>query len=119
MIFIKPNGTNESFAEAFEPLIKMTELEGVEGITGNLEFPSWEEYTKAFLQDPNVATNVIDTSRLLTSVVLKEKAEELADLTSEFPEFDAGFNFSESSLKSNSASFIETLLTICEPQLEK
>jgi hypothetical protein len=95
LIFIKPNGTNESFAEAFQPLSKMTELEDVQGAVGSMEFPSWDEYTKVFLQDPNIATNVIDTSRLLTKEVLEEKADELAKLTEDFPKFHAGFNFSE------------------------
>ncbi|RPA79878.1 FAD binding domain-containing protein [Ascobolus immersus RN42] len=93
LIFIKPNGTNESFVEAFQPLFKMTELAGVQGAVGAVDFPSWDEYTKAFLQDPNIATNVIDTSRLLTKEVLEGKADELVRLTGEFPEFHAGFNF--------------------------
>jgi hypothetical protein len=60
---------------------------------GTLEFPTWMAYCNMFLQDPNIATNVIDPSRLLTAEILANKTEELLDLLAEYPDLGPGFNF--------------------------
>ena len=57
--------------------------------------PSWEEYTKNFVSDPNIATNIMDASRLLSSDVLLNKAGDLVDLLMDYPHLGAGFNFSK------------------------
>jgi hypothetical protein len=54
------------------------------------------DYLNTFLQDPNIATNVMDTSRLLTPNVLLNRTEELLDLVQDYPEMGLGFNFSKS-----------------------
>jgi hypothetical protein len=95
-IFIQANGTNATFNEGFAPL---SELATVAGITGNLlsfELPSWAAYINTFLSDPNIATNVMDASRLLPPDVLLNRSDDLVDLLSKYPAYGAGFNFSES-----------------------
>lgn len=93
-IFLQPNGTNETYNEAFAPLYELKELPGVGGQIGTFSFPSWIEYCRTFLRDPNIATNIIDASRLLTKDVLLNRANELVDLILDYPENGAGFNFS-------------------------
>ncbi|KAH7094404.1 FAD/FMN-containing protein [Paraphoma chrysanthemicola] len=94
MIFIQPNGTNTTAAETAAILSEAGNVTGVEPLAGAFDFPKWIDYCNAFLQDPNIATNVIDTSRLLTADVLSNKTESLLSLMfEEFPDFHAGFNF--------------------------
>jgi len=95
-IFIQPNGTNATFTSAFAPFYKIATLPGVSGQVVNFDFPTWMDYCDVFLQDPNISTNVIDTSRLLTADVLLNHNEALADLVLEYPDMGAGFNFSTS-----------------------
>lgn len=93
-IFIQPNGTNETYGTTFAPFYEMKELPGVGGQIGTLNFPSWIEYCRAFLSDPNIATNNIDASRLLTKDVLLNRADEIVDLILDHPDNNPGFNFS-------------------------
>ncbi|KAF8244059.1 FAD-binding domain-containing protein [Wilcoxina mikolae CBS 423.85] len=93
-IFIQPNGNNETFTDTFAPFYNLTTLPGVSGVVANLTFPTWIDYCNTFLRDPNIATNVIDSTRLLTSDVLRNRNKELVDLVLEFPDSGAGFNFS-------------------------
>lgn len=95
-IFIQPNGTNATADEAVGLLIQAGNVTGAQAFAIAIDFPSWIEYCNAFLQDPNIATNVIDPSRLLTPEVLQEKTEELVSIVvDEFPDLHAGFNFSK------------------------
>lgn len=92
-IFLQPNGTNENFAAAFAPFYELAAQANVSGQVGTFPFPTWIDYCNAFLSDPNIATNVIDASRLLTADVLTNKAKDLTDLIME--EGGGGFNFSK------------------------
>ncbi|PSN68612.1 FAD/FMN-containing protein [Corynespora cassiicola Philippines] len=93
LIFLQPNGTNSTAYEAVKLLQNAGNVTGVETVAGGFDFPSWIEYCNAFLQDPNIATNVIDPSRLLTSEVLQDRTDDLLRLIDDFPDLAAGFNF--------------------------
>ncbi|OAL47121.1 FAD/FMN-containing protein [Pyrenochaeta sp. DS3sAY3a] len=94
LIFIQPNGTNATADEAVGLLAQAGNVTGAQAFAIAIDFPSWIEYCNAFLQDPNISTNVIDPSRLLTPDVLEGKTEELVSLVfDEFPDLHAGFNF--------------------------
>lgn len=93
-IFIKPNGTIESFNETFAGFSNLTQLPGIHGAIG--AFPSsWNGYLENFLRDPNIGTNIQDISRLLTADVITRKAEELAQFLVKNGA-GGGFNFSKS-----------------------
>lgn len=95
LIFIQPNGTNATAAEAIQLLEHIGNVTGVEKQAGAFDFPGWMEYSNAFLQDPNIATNVIEASRLVSADILANKTEELLDLVDDYPDRGAGFNFSK------------------------
>ncbi|KAJ5966459.1 hypothetical protein N7481_013173 [Penicillium waksmanii] len=78
-IFLKPNGTIGSFNKTFAGFFNMSKAPGIQGAVGAY-LSTWNGYLKTFLQDPNIGTNVQDTSRLLTASVIDEKAEDLAKL---------------------------------------
>ncbi|KAL5356941.1 hypothetical protein BJX96DRAFT_187875 [Aspergillus floccosus] len=91
-IFLQPNGTVESFNETFAPFFNLTQLTGVSGTVG--AYPSsWADYMKTFLRDPNIATNIQDSGRLLTADVLTKKSQMLAEFIHENRQGGAGFNF--------------------------
>ncbi|KAK2750863.1 hypothetical protein FQN55_001434 [Onygenales sp. PD_40] len=92
-IFLQPNATNETFMEAFAPFYEIAALPNVSAQVANFDFPSWIEYCRVFLTDPNIATNVIDGSRLLTPEVMTAKAKDLTDLILDNPDYSPGFNF--------------------------
>lgn len=94
-VFSQANATNETFATAFAPFYEIAKLEGVSAQIVSFPFPTWLDYSEYFLRDPNIATNVIDASRLLTADVLLNKTEELVDLIFENPTRGPGFNFSK------------------------
>jgi hypothetical protein len=71
-------------------------MTNVTGQIGSFDLPTWMDYLNTFLQDPNIATNVMDMSRLLTPNVLLNRTEELLDLVQDYPEIGLGFNFSKS-----------------------
>lgn len=100
-IFLQPNGTAESLDRAIQSFQEVMASNGTDGTTvavGNITFPSWDAYIEVFLTDPNIATNIQDASRLLTSDVLHDKAEELVELAIEhYPDVSPGHNFSKSS----------------------
>jgi hypothetical protein len=93
LIFIQPNGTKTTSSEVTKLLNEIGNVDGVMKQVGAFDFPSWIEYCNAFLHDPNIATNIIDPSRLLTAEVLTNKTEKLLDALEDFPELEAGFNF--------------------------
>ncbi|PGH10691.1 hypothetical protein AJ80_07447 [Polytolypa hystricis UAMH7299] len=92
-IFFQPNTTNETFGGAFQPFFDITSLPGVSGQVMNFDFPSFIDYTRAFLADPNIATNNVDASRLLTADVLTKRPDKIVDLLFDNPAYGAGFNF--------------------------
>jgi hypothetical protein len=96
-IFLQPNATQETFNATFAPLYELTSHPNVSGQIGSIDFSTWIEYCNTFLMDPNIATNVMDSSRLLEPEVLLNRTRELVDLALEFDAFSAGFNFSTSS----------------------
>ena len=85
----------ENFNKTFEPMNKIATLPGVTGGAVSYVFPDFLEYSKNFLRDPNIATNVIDASRLVSRQVLTERASDLVDLMFEFPTTGPGFNSSK------------------------
>lgn len=98
-IFLQPNGTDSSLvagSRGFQELLAMNGTDGTSVLIGNLTFPSWDAYTEAFLTDPNIGTNIQDASRLLTSEVLMENADDLVELAVRHPSVSPGHNFSKS-----------------------
>jgi hypothetical protein len=96
-IFILPNGTTDVFNATFAPFEELARLPGVSGAVA--AFPStWDNYLQTFLRDPNIATNIQDTSRLLTAEVLQNKGKLLAELILQSGG-GGGFNFSKTSLR--------------------
>ncbi|KAF3479904.1 FAD binding domain-containing protein [Arthroderma uncinatum] len=91
-IFLQPNASMATFNKTFEAMNKIASLPGVKGGVAPLNFPDFLEYSKLFLQDPNIATNIIDGSRLVNRRALTECASDLVDLMYEYPAFEAGFN---------------------------
>ncbi|CAI7572633.1 unnamed protein product [Penicillium manginii] len=78
-IFLKPNGSLGSFNHTFAGFFNMSEYPGIRGAVGAY-LSTWNGYLQTFLQDPNIGTNVQDTSRLLTADVIDQKAKDLANL---------------------------------------
>jgi hypothetical protein len=91
-IFIKPNSTVQAFNKAFAGFFNLTQLPGIHGTVQALT-STWDGYVEKFLQDPNIGTNIQDCSRLLTTDVIKENADELAHFLVRNP--GGGFNFSK------------------------
>jgi hypothetical protein len=94
LIFLQPNATQEAFNATFAPYYEIAALPNVSAQIGSIDFPTWIDYCNVFLGDPNTATNVIDTSRLLTPDVLLHRTADLVDVALEYEGFSAGFNFS-------------------------
>ncbi|RHZ62522.1 hypothetical protein CDV55_106473 [Aspergillus turcosus] len=90
-IFLQPNGTIESFNQTFASFSDLTQLPGISGAVGAYS-STWDEYLKTFLRDPNIGTNIQDTSRLLTADIIREKADDLAEFIVDNAQA-AGFNF--------------------------
>ncbi|KAA8650336.1 hypothetical protein EYZ11_000705 [Aspergillus tanneri] len=90
-IFIKPNSTVESFNQTFASFYKLAQHHGVNGTVGAYQ-STWGGYIKNFLKDPNIGTNVQDTSRLLTAEVIKKNTDQLVDFIVENAPA-AGFDF--------------------------
>lgn len=91
-IFIKPNSTVQAFNTAFAGFFNLTQLPGIHGTVQALA-STWDGYVEKILQDPNIGTNIMDPSRLLTTDVINEKADELAHFLVRNP--GGGFNFSK------------------------
>ncbi|KAF1817328.1 FAD/FMN-containing protein [Eremomyces bilateralis CBS 781.70] len=91
-LFSQANATNDTFTKAFAPFFEITQLPGVSGQVFGFKLPSWRAYIDTFLTDPNIATNNVDTTRLLTKKVLQTKNKELVDLAFSY-EGGCGFNF--------------------------
>jgi FAD/FMN-containing dehydrogenase len=97
-IFLRPNGTNATLEQGFagfNEILAMNGTDGISVIAGNFTLPTWRDYTEYFVSDPNIATNIQDASRLLTSKVMLHRAEDIVDLALRYPEMAAGHNFSK------------------------
>ncbi|KAK5788537.1 hypothetical protein VI817_009495 [Penicillium citrinum] len=89
-IFLKPNSSVKSFNQTFAGFFNLTQIPGVHGAVG--AYPStWNGYLDKFLRDPNIGTNIQDTSRLLTTDVINQKSEDLAEFL--VRNGGGGFNF--------------------------
>jgi hypothetical protein len=95
LLFIQPNGTNETYQSSFTPFYRLAAMPNVTAQIGSFDFPSWIDYCNVFLSDQNIATNVVDTSRLLTAEVLMDRTDDLVDAAFGYEGFSAGFNFSK------------------------
>ncbi|BCS23428.1 FAD/FMN-containing protein [Aspergillus puulaauensis] len=88
--FMTPNSTVGAFNETFAGFFNLSTRPGVQGAVG--AYPSdWDGYLETILRDPNIGTNIQDTSRLLTADVIQDKAEDLARFLVKNP--GGGFNF--------------------------
>lgn len=99
-IFIKPGGTQVDLEKGFSGFFEVAQIEGASPAFFNFTYPRWIDYTADFLSDPNIAQNVMDSSRLLTPEMAFSKADEIVDLILQVGEEHApSFNFSESSFE--------------------
>ncbi|QMW39082.1 hypothetical protein G4B11_002362 [Aspergillus flavus] len=90
-IFLKPNSTIADFNQTFAPFFNLSRVPGIQGVVA--AYPStWDGYLQNVLQDPNIGSNIQDTSRLLTLKVMQEKADDLAEFIVDNKQ-GAGFNF--------------------------
>jgi hypothetical protein len=95
-IFVRPNGTEEELLKGSAPFRELAKLDGTSFFMVNFTFPRWIDFCDAFLQDPNIAQNVMDSSRLLTTNMALNKADQIIDMMLEYgPENYPSFNFSE------------------------
>lgn len=90
--FNQADGNNATLFAGSPAFLALNEIEGVSAIVFPLEYPSWSAYTGVWLQDPNVAQNVIDASRLLTPKVVYDRTK-LDALIDMMVDYGAGFNF--------------------------
>jgi hypothetical protein len=108
-IFVQPNATNETFASTFAPLYEISKLPNVSGQVMKLDFPTWIDYCNVLLQDLNIATNSISSSRLLTADVMLNHNKELVELIVDYPDLMPGLTFgafSTPNLQGNSNCFL-------------
>ncbi|OAP54750.1 hypothetical protein AYL99_11198 [Fonsecaea erecta] len=93
-LFIRPGGTEAELTLGSAAFRHLSRINGTNLAMFNFTFPRWIDYCNAFLQDPNIALNVMDSSRLLTSDMAFNKAGEIVDMMLEFgPEHYPSFNF--------------------------
>ena len=96
-LFVRPGGTEEELVRGSAAFRDFAQLDGTSFAMVNFTFPRWIDYCNAFLQDPNIAMNVMDSSRLLTTEMAFDKADQIIDMMLEYgPEHYPGFNFSRS-----------------------
>lgn len=91
-IFIKPNSTVQAFNKTFAGFFNLTQLPGIHGTVG-ASVSTWDGYVEKILQNPNIGTNIQDSSRLLTTDVINKKAGKLAHFL--VRNTGGGFNFSK------------------------
>ncbi|KAF2404867.1 putative FAD binding domain protein [Trichodelitschia bisporula] len=92
-VFSLVNGTEGGYKRAFVGFEELGREEGVRGLMVQVQYGSWMEYAQDFLRDPNIATNVLDASKLVSKEHLMTRAGELVALGERFPEAGMGFNF--------------------------
>ncbi len=95
-LFIKPNGTDAQLVKAAAAFYEIGQLPEAAFAMLNFTFPRWIDYCNMFLQDPNIAQNVMDSSRLLTPDMAFNKADKIIDMMLELSEENYPFfNFSK------------------------
>ncbi|KIX03880.1 uncharacterized protein Z518_07433 [Rhinocladiella mackenziei CBS 650.93] len=93
-LFIRPGGTNEDLKRGSAAFQAIGQVDGASVGILNYTFPSWLDYCDAFLQDPNIAQNVMDASRLLTPDMAFNKADQIVDMMLDLgEEYYPFFNF--------------------------
>ncbi|OAG40581.1 hypothetical protein AYO21_05282 [Fonsecaea monophora] len=93
-LFIRPGGTDAELAQGSAAFQQLGLINGTSFAAFNFTFPRWIDYCNTFLQDPNIALNVMDSSRLLTPDMAFNKADEIIDMMLEFgPDHYPSFNF--------------------------
>jgi len=85
-LFIKPNGTDAQLVKAAAAFYEIGQLPEAAFAMLNFTFPRWIDYCNMFLQDPNIAQNVMDSSRLLTPDMAFNKADKIIDMMLELSE---------------------------------
>jgi hypothetical protein len=96
-LFIRPGGTVSDMDTGLAGFRALDRLEGASFGVFNFTFPTWLDYGAIFLGDPNIAQNVMDASRLLTTEMALNKADQIVDMIFEYgPENYPAFNFSKS-----------------------
>lgn len=94
-LFIKPNGTDVQLRNAASEFEKIGQGDDISFGMANFTFPRWIDYCDMFLQDPNIAQNVMDSSRLLTPDMAINKADQIIDMMLDLgEEHYPFFNFS-------------------------
>lgn len=90
--FNQADGNESTLAAGSARFLELNAIPDVSVFAMPITYPSWKAYTDIWLQDPNIAQNVIDASRLLTpDVVYNVTARDsLIDMCTEY---GAGFNF--------------------------
>lgn len=94
-IFVRPDGTEDEFLKGAAAFYEIGEMDGTSFAIYNMTFPRWIDYCDAFLTDPNIAENVMDSSRLLTPDLAFDKAEQIIDMVMDADD-EAFFNYSKS-----------------------
>lgn len=95
-ILIRPGGTKEDLERGMSGFYEISQVPGASAAFFNITYPRWINYTNDFLSDPNIAQNVMDSSRLLTPYIAFNKADQVVDLIFEVGLENApGFNFSK------------------------
>ncbi|EXJ69227.1 oxidoreductase [Cladophialophora psammophila CBS 110553] len=93
-LFIRPGGTEAELSEGSTAFQRLGQIDGANFAMVTFSFPRWIDYCNVFLQDPNIAMNVMDSSRLLTPDMAFNKSGEIIDMMLEFgPEHYPSFNF--------------------------
>ena len=95
-VFIRPGGTKGDLEKGAAAFAAIGQMEGTSIGILNFTFPRWIDYCNQFLQDPNIAQNVMDSSRLLTPEMAFGKADKIVDLMLDLGEGHYPFfNFSK------------------------
>lgn len=95
-ILVRPGGTKDDLERGLKGFYEVSRIPGASGAFFNVTYPRWINYTNDFLSDPNIAQNVMDSSRLLTPDIAFNKADQVVDLIFEVGLENApSFNFSK------------------------
>lgn len=95
-IFVRPGGSAEDLERGLSGFNEVAKIPGANAAFFNITYPRWINYTNDFLSDPNIAQNVMDSSRLLTPDIAFNKAHQVVNLIFELGvEHAPSFNFSK------------------------
>lgn len=90
--FNQADGNESTLATGTARFRELNSIPGISAFAFPVIYPSWKAYTDIWLQDPNIAQNVIDASRLLTPDVIYNAPARDA-LIEMCAQYGAGFNF--------------------------